>query len=171
MRYARAVALSIGCGLISACGPSHVVVLRTTPHATPGPLLEVVVRNGGIVEPLRISRGSRVAYAGLEEPLERAIADAAQPWALQHAAERPGGWQLLVELTRAEAKRRGEQISLVLGVRATLRSHQGNVYLAQTQSHCEEADRVLAKDAAPLFYRCMGGLGHELAGWLGSVRP
>jgi hypothetical protein len=159
---------------LAACGPAHVVPLTMLVPVTVQPPipLEVVTRESGISDPLHFSDGhSRVVFAGLEEPMGHAVATAAVPWAELHRADRPDGWQLLVELTQADVQRRSEQVVVTLGVRATLSTRQGNQYLAQTQAHCKQAAFVTPTNAAPVFYNCMMNVGRELAGWLGGVTP
>jgi hypothetical protein len=165
----RLVAL---CVLYAGCGPTALVPLTAaTPITnTPSAPLEVSTRSVGVRDPLRLS-GTRVAFAGLEEPLGHAVSTAVVPWALARRDERPEGWQLLVELIQAQVSQRERQVIVTLGVRATLRTRRGNVYLAQTQAHCKQAALVGPQEAAPVFYRCMTNLGRELAGWLGGVSP
>jgi hypothetical protein len=56
-----------------------------------------------------------------------------------------------------------------VGVRATLRARAGNVYLAQTQASCRQGGIVAPDQGAPIIYRCMTEVGHDLAGWLDGV--
>ena len=170
---ARALALA-SLAFVCACGPGalinlgSVVPITTTP---PGTIpLEIITHSVAIPDPLPIPF-SRVRYAGLEEPLGHAVATATVPWADLHRRDREGGWQLLVELVQADIERTESRMTVTLGVRATLRARVGNVYLAQTQTHCREAALVEPAQASPLFYSCMMNIGRELAGWLGGVTP
>jgi hypothetical protein len=86
-------------------------------------------------------------------------------------AQRPDGWQLQVELARARAEARHGAVTVTLWVRATLRGRGDNVYLGQTQAHCQRTSALPANEAAPLFFDCMARVGRELGGWLGGVEP
>jgi hypothetical protein len=158
----------------AGCGAPELVSLGAAVPVTPTPTeavpLEVVTRATAVRDPLPLG-GEHVAFSGLEETLGHAISTAAIPWAQGHRAERPEGWQLTVELTRAEAARRAGRVRVVLGVRATLRARTDRRYLAQTQAHCREAQVAEPGEAAPIFYRCMMSVGRELVGWLGGVQP
>ncbi len=119
-------------------------------------------------DPLPIS-GERVAVVGLDRELRSAIAVGAAPWSVRHADG--AGWQLTVELVRAEAARQNGRVVVALDVRATLRTHLGRVYLAQTQMHCRQAEVADTKGAAAVFYACTTSLGHDLGGWLAGIAP
>jgi hypothetical protein len=157
---------------VAGCGASQVVPLNAAIPIThlPAVPLEITTRSTAIRDPLPLGV-SGVRFAGLEEPLGHAVATATVQWAEAHADERPGGWQLLVELVQADVERPDERVIVTLGVRATLRRRQGNVYIAQTQAHCREAAHVAPAAAAPLFYGCMMDVGRNLAGWLGGLQP
>jgi hypothetical protein len=161
---------------LAACGPLHTLPLLTAAGAAvsaappPGGVLEVVTRGTGVADPLRVD-GTRIAYTDVEAALSTAVAAAAAPWADAHRAARPDGYQLFVELTRAQAQRRSGRTRVTLGVRATLRARQGLRYLAQTQAVCSQAAIAEAAAAAPVLYGCMTRIGRDLAGWLGAVEP
>jgi hypothetical protein len=43
------------------------------------------------------------------------------------------------------------------------------VYLAQSQASCRQGGLVPSTRGAPVMYRCMMEIGHDLAGWLDGV--
>ena len=148
--------------LLSAAG-----VPITEPTTVP---LEVVTRSTAVRDPLPL-RGSGVAYGDIEAGLGHAISSAAVPWADFHRGDRTAknGWQLFVEVTNVDAQFDGERVIFSVGVRATLRARAGNVYLAQTQASCRQGGIVAPDKGAPIIYRCMTEVGHDLAGWLDGV--
>lgn len=148
--------------LLSAAG-----VPVTEPTTQP---LEVVTRSTAVPDPLPLS-GSDVAYADVEAGLGHAIASAAVPWATAHRDDPAGksGWQLFVEVTTVGAEYERGRVIFSVDVRATLRARAGNVYLAQTQASCRQGGIVRANLGAPIIYRCMTEIGHNLAGWLDGV--
>ena len=160
----------------SACaGPKHVGLLGTvgipvTSTPTGSIPLEVVTRGTAVPDPLPV-RGSSVTYGDLEATLGMAVSSGGVPWAEAHRAVRPDGWQLFVELTRAEAEEDGDRLIVTLDVRATLRGRTGMVFLAQTQAHCREAGLVDAADGGPVVYACMSRVGRDLTAWLAAVEP
>ena len=124
----------------------------------------------GLTGPLRV-RGTGVVYTDLGPALSAEIGRAVQPFGDRHRMERPGGWELLIEVTQADARRRAGQVAVALSIRATLRARTGQLYLAQTQRYCSETGSVRPEEAAPVFLGCMNTLGRELGGWLGGVSP
>jgi hypothetical protein len=161
------VCLWMGCAATVVPLDTAVPVTDTTPRAVP---LEVVTRAIGVPEPLPLA-GAAARYRDLELSLGHAVSTAVVPWADAHRDERAGGWQLLVELTGARARRQEGQVEVTLTARATLRGRVGHVYLGQTQAHCHARAPAAATAAAPIFYGCMMSLGRELAGWLGGIQP
>jgi len=139
----------------------------TPPRGVP---LEVVTRSTAVRDPLPVA-GSGVSYADVETTLGLAVSSATVPWADAHKTQRPGGWQLFVELIQAEAEDRDGRLVVTLSVRATLRARDGNAYLAQTQASCRQGGVVPAERGATVMYACMSRVGRDLAGWLGSVEP
>jgi hypothetical protein len=131
--------------------------------------LEIVTRSTAVPDPLPM-RGSDVSYADVEAALGHAVATATVPWADRHR-EHAGanGWQLSVEMTSADAEYDGARAVFTLGVRATLRARDGNVYLAQTQAACRQGGVVPPAQGASVMYRCMNEVGHQLASWLDGV--
>jgi hypothetical protein len=157
---------------LCACA-RHVIALPAVPIENPPPgtpSIEVIARSMGAPTPLPL-KGSDVAFVAVEQAIALAVAPALRPWAEAHPTARPGGWQLLVDLHRARAERQHGNLSVSLSVWATLRARDGNRYIAQTQAYCKQARFAEPRDAAPIFYACMGELGRELAGWLGGVQP
>lgn len=161
--------------LPTACsGSSHVIPLLgaagvpvTAPVTVP---LEVVTQSTAVPDPLPV-RGSDVAYADVEGALGHAIASATVPWAQEHRKHSTGqsGWQLFAEITNASADYDDGRVIFTMTVRATLRARAGNVYLAQSQASCRQGGVVPAERGAPVMYRCMMQVGHQLAGWLDGV--
>jgi hypothetical protein len=132
--------------------------------------LEVVTRSTAVRDPLPVD-GSGVAFADLEGALGHAISSAAVPWADAHRAQRPEGWQLVVEVIKAESEFSGGRLRIALDTRATLRTRVGNEYIAQTQVRCREAGLTTPEQGGPVVYSCMTHLGRDIAGWLGGVEP
>lgn len=169
--FAVAIAGSTsGCGgtqhvaLLSAAG---IPVTSSPAGAIP---LEVVTRGTAVPDPLPV-RGTSVVYGDLEAALGLAVSSAGVPWAQAHREKRADGWQLFVELTRAEAEEQHERLIVTLDVRATLRGRAGNVYLAQTSAHCRQAGLVEAASGGPVVYACMTRIGRDLTSWLSAVQP
>jgi hypothetical protein len=161
--------LAMGCG-----GPGHVVPLLTAagvPLTEPTTVpLEVVTRSTAVRDPLPVE-GSGVVYGDVEAALGHAVSSATVPWADAHRTGpgSKGGWQLFVELTGADASYDDGRVIFSLAVRATLRARAGNVYLAQTQASCRQGGIGDPENGAPVMYRCMKELGHDLEGWLDGV--
>ncbi len=131
--------------------------------------IEVITRkNNSVIDPLPV-RGAGIAFGDVEASLGHAVASATVPWAEKNRGVRPEGWQLLVDLVQADALRRGEEVEVSFGVRATLRTRVGNHYIAQTQAHCRRSAAVEPRGAAPVVFDCMARVGRELSGWLGGI--
>jgi hypothetical protein len=148
--------------LLSAAG-----IPRTDTTTVP---LEVVTRSTAVRDPLPL-RGTDVAYGDIEAGLGHAISTAAVPWADSHRTHGTAkkGWQLFVEVTNVDATYEDRRVVFSVGVRATLRARAGNVYLAQTQASCMQGGIAPPAGGAPIIYRCMMEVGHDLAGWLDGV--
>ena len=160
-----------GCGgtgstvaLLSAAG---MPVTQTPGKEIP---LEIVTRSTGIPDPLPVE-GSSVNFGDVETTLGHAISTAAVPWADAHRAQRPEGWQLFVELTRAEATYHGGRLVVTLGLRATLRTRSTRTYLAQTQANCKQGAVLPVENGAAVIFTCMEQMGRDLSGWLGQIEP
>jgi hypothetical protein len=172
MRSLAAAALVLsaaGCGggtevvpLLAAAG-----IPLTSPATVP---LEVVTRSTAVHDPLPL-RKTKVAYGDVEAGLGYAVSSATTAWAASHrrGSTTKDGWQLFVEIVNADAEYDEGRVIVSVGVRATLRSRAGNVYLAQTQTSCRQGGIVRPDGGAPIMYRCMMEVGHDLAGWLEGV--
>jgi hypothetical protein len=158
-----------GCGETTTIIPLLSAAGIPTAEATTVPL-EVVTRSTAVRDPLPL-RGTDVAYGDIEAGLGHAISSAAVPWADSHRNHGTArkGWQLFVEVTNVEATYEDRRVIFSVGVRATLRARAGNVYLAQTQASCRQGGIVSPDKGAPIIYRCMMEVGHDLAGWLDGV--
>jgi hypothetical protein len=131
--------------------------------------LEVITQSTAVPDPLPV-HGANVSYAEIESALGHAVASATVPWAERHRDDAGGrGWQLFVEMTNGDASYDAGRVIFTMTVRATLRARAGNVYLAQTQASCRQGGLVPAERGAPVMYRCMMQVGHQLAGWLDGV--
>ena len=178
------------CVLSTAC-MSHVLPLvpeppaATPPSATPPgatppvppatvatpALVDVVTRLAGAADPL-VVRGRPWQFSELEHALGRATATAVAPWAQAHRAERAGGWQIQLDLIKADASWQNGMLATNLGVRATLRGMTGQVYLAQTQTFCSASGPAQTEqEGRDLVWRCLAAYGRNLAGWLDGVKP
>jgi len=162
--------------MFTACGGARVVPLLATAGIpvtrTPSPQvpLEVVTKSTAVRDPLPVG-GTRVAYGDVESALGHAVSSAAAPWASSRRAQRPEGWQLVVEIVDAEAEHSGGRLVVTLGVRATLRARAGNLHLAQGETACRNAGLVAPEHGAEVMYGCMQRIGRDLAGWLAAVEP
>jgi bacillopeptidase F (M6 metalloprotease family) len=150
--------------LLTAAG---IPVTYTPPREVP---LEIVTRSTAVKDPL-VVHGSDVSYADLEGALGHAITTATIPWAEEHVKDRPGGWQLSVEVIEAKAEYDAGRLIVTMNTRSTLRTRQDHVYLAQTQTPCREAGLTIPEKGAPVIYSCMSRIGRDLASWLGGVNP
>jgi hypothetical protein len=130
--------------------------------------LEVVTRSTAVKDPLPVT-GTHVNFADLEGALGHAISTATVPWADAHKNARPGGLQLVVDVTEAHADWDAGRMSVTLTTRATLRTRRDHDYIAQTQASCREAGLTEATQGASVIYGCMTRLGRDLAGWLGGT--
>ena len=133
------------------------------------PLLEVIPSSSGAPDPVPVW-GASIVYGGMAAAAGQAIAAAAQPWAARHAAERAGGWQLLVELVRAEADAEAGRLTVEIETRVTLRGTVGQIHLGQTRGYCKVSD-AFAGNGAPVVQQCLARLARDLAGWLDGISP
>ncbi|HLK92022.1 MAG TPA: hypothetical protein VKZ18_19175 [Polyangia bacterium] len=131
--------------------------------------IDVVASVAGGADPLPVA-GSRLAYEGLTPLTGYLVAEATRPWAERHRASRPGGWQLLVEITRSDAELRAARLTIEVDVRVTLRATVGQTDLAQTQGHCKVTDAFLG-DGSPVVTACLERLSRDVAGWLQGRAP
>jgi hypothetical protein len=165
------VCLLSGCGSTSNTIPLlHAAGAPVTLTPTKAVPLEVVTRSTGVPDPMPVA-GSSTSYAELETALGIAVSTAAAPWADDHKSARPGGWQLTVDVTRAEASYSAGRLFVTINARATLRGRQSHEYLAQSLVACEQAGLVPENEGSEVIYSCMSRVGRDIAGWLGSVEP
>jgi hypothetical protein len=131
-----------------------------TAAAASDPSFEVIARTGSVRDPLPVS-GSNVAYADLERALGQAVVRGVHP---RHDQT------LAVELIAAEADYANSRVSISLVVRATLRTREGNAFVAQTQAICRDAAIVRPESGASVVWSCMTQLGRDLGGWLDGIK-
>lgn len=164
---------------LAASGCSSAPATVPLLHAAGAPLtltpaksvpIEVMTRSTAVEDPLPVS-GSNVSYADLEAAIGIAISTAVAPWAFDHQNQRPAGWQLALDVTRAEAAYKGGRFFITINARVTLRDRASRDYLAQSLVECRQAGLVPENEAAPVIYSCMSRMGRDIAGWLGSVQP
>jgi len=160
--------------LVTGCGARRTVPLLASAGipitATPTVPLEIVTRSTSVRDPLPVS-GSSVAYGDFEAALGHAVASAAVPWADANRTRRPGGWQLFVEVTQAEAEHDGARLLVTVGVRATLRARVGGAHIGQTETACRDGGLVEADRGAPVLYACLQRIGRDLTSWLAAAEP
>lgn len=132
--------------------------------------LEVVTRSTSVRDPLPVS-GTGVVYGDFEAALGHAVSSAAVPWADKNQGRRPGGWQLFVEVIKAEAEHDGTRMIVTIGVRATLRARVGGAHIAQTETACRDGGLVPPDRGAPVLYGCMTRIGRDLTSWLAAADP
>jgi hypothetical protein len=130
-----------------------------TAAATSDPTFEVVARTAGIKDPLPVT-GASVEYADLERALGAAVVRAVRP---RHEHT------LTVELIAATADYAQTRLRISLVARATLRSHEGNAFIAQTQAICRDAALVSPDAGGAVVWACMVRLGRDLGGWLDGL--
>jgi len=170
----RALLFALVASLPGGCVESSEVVpllaggLPLTPPTTVP--LRVVTRSTAVVDPVHV-RGSGISFSDIEAALGHAVASATVPWAdaRRGIASTGEGWELLVEVIHDAADYDDGRIVFSMAVRATLYQRAGNVYLAQTQANCRQADVAPARRGASALLRCMTGIGRDLAGWLDGV--
>ena len=144
------------------------IELKPGPARPPTGALEVVAAGVGVEEPLPVS-GSRLVFAQVCAAASDAIATACGAWARRHRLERPGGWQLQVELVRAQATRLPEQVEVELEARVTLRARAGRAHLGQTRGYCKVQGP--AEALSKVMTQCLERMAADLAGWLEGVQP
>ncbi len=166
---ATAIAALAGCGaqrIVPLLSSSGIPITRS--HGSVP--LEIVTRSTSVRDPLPVS-GASVVYGDFEAALGHAVSSAAVPWADENRARRPGGWQLFVEVIKAEAEHDGARMIVTIGVRATLRARVGGAHIAQTETACRDGGLVRADDGAPVLYACMTRIGRDLTSWLAAADP
>jgi hypothetical protein len=131
-----------------------------TSAAASDPSFEVVARTAGVKDPLPVD-GASVAYADLESALGQAVIRAVRP---RH------DHTLTVELIAADASYAHTRLAVSLVARATLRTHEGNAFVTQTQVVCRDAALTSPEAGASVVWSCMTRLGRDLGGWLDGVK-
>jgi hypothetical protein len=159
----------------AACGSRRIVPLLSSagiPLTRPNGSvpLEVVTRSTSVRDPLPVS-GTSIVYGDFEAALGHAVSSAAVPWVAENQRRRPGGWQLFVEVIKAEAEHDGTRLIVTIGVRATLRARVGGAHIAQTETACRDGGLVAADEGAPVLYGCMTRIGRDLTSWLAAADP
>jgi hypothetical protein len=160
---------------LAGCLSPRVVSLdasRVLPELTgkAAPLLDVVSENTSGTDPLPVA-GSSFEFQYVSSALGGFIGAAVRDWAERHRAQRVGGWQVFVELTRSRADVSDGRLTVELDARITLRGAIGLVYLAQTPGHCKEALPFDPKNASVPAYQCMERMAKDIAGWVEAVSP
>ena len=174
----RPAALLLALALGAGCEPPSTVVrllhvsgAPQTYTPPPGAPLEVVARTTSVRDPMPVD-GSPISYGELEPALAHAVASAAVPWAESHPIKAgASGYQIVVEMTRAEARFDGSRTEVWFDLGVTLRTRERRRYIAQTHVRCDEAAPVAPNDGGPLVYSCLTGMSRDLAGWLGGIDP
>jgi len=153
---------------LAACGGSERFVRVvpdgiTTGAASPpaDPTFEVVARVAGVHDPLPVA-GAEVAFVDLERALGQAVVRAVAP---KH------DHVLTVELVAGDARYAEGRLAVSLVARATLRTREGNTFVAQTQVVCRDGATLPARDGARVVWSCMARLAKDLAGWLDGLPP
>jgi hypothetical protein len=148
-----------------ACGRHIVPVVPNgipdtgTSSAPADPTFEVVARIAGARDPLPVG-GTHVSFADLETALNRAVLRAVRP---RHDSV------LTVELIHADATYSNTRLSVVLVVRATLRTRYGDEFVAQKQVICRDGAIIAPDQGAAVIWSCMTRLGQDLGGWLDGL--
>jgi hypothetical protein len=157
------------------CVP-EVIPLRpdpaSIPAATASPLVEVIPSLSGGSDPMPV-RGGRFLFGDLAGATARFAAAAARPWAERHAADRPGGWQMLVEIVRSDAELDDWHLTVEIETRVTLRGARGPIHLGQTRGYCKVSDVISDEPGAGsrVVFQCLERMGRDLAGWLEGLGP
>jgi len=151
---------------LAACGGPIVIPLRSAAPAQPSRPsqsggLEVVTQSSEASDPLPVS-GTDVSYSELDSSLRQVVRAAAAPWAAE-------GWRISLDIIGAEAEHTNRRLHVSIGVRATLRTKVGNIYLGQTEAACRDSANLPAEKGQEVVRSCMMQLASAMAGWLGSV--
>jgi hypothetical protein len=150
---------------------THTIPLRAMREPAPvSQALEVVASTAGAPDPLPVS-GAHLAYSGVALAAGRLVAAAAAPWAARHVAERPQGWQIRLELVRAEAEAHDGELTVEIDARVTMHATAGEIHLGQTHGYCKETGELAGGDGSSVVYRCLDRLSRDVAGWLEGLNP
>jgi hypothetical protein len=140
------------------------------PRPASGGALEVVPSASSEADPVRVG-GTNTAFGGVAVAAARWVSAAAAPWAQRHAVERPGGWQMLLEVVRAEAEARDGRITIEIEGRVTVRATVGQVHIGQARCYCKESGDLSGGDGSPVVSRCLERMSRDLVGWLEGLNP
>ena len=140
------------------------------PPTAAAPPIEVVATVAGGSDPLRVDCGG-FAFGGVARATGAYVAAAVEPWAERHREVRPGGWQLLVELTRSGAGLHDGVMTMELETRITLRARAGQLHLAQTRGYCKTVDTVAEREPTKVARQCLERMARDLGDWLEGVSP
>jgi hypothetical protein len=164
----RLLSFALAAGLLAAGCERHHIELQSKQllgEATGrAPQLHVTCALEGPTEPVPVG-GTNVDLLGVRRTIEDVVSADLQPWAAR--ANRKGGWELSLELFRAQGSETHGVVTAELTVRATLSSTIGEVNASQTRRDCKETGAE--PDAA--FYACIKSLAHDLSGWIEGVQP
>ena len=158
-------AAAVGC-------PVRVIPLRAErpPLPAAGQALEVIPSLAGAADPMPV-RFTDIAFGDVAVTTARLIAAAAAPWAARHARERPGGWQMLLEIVRSDAEVREGRLTVEIEARVTVRATAGQMHIGQTRGYCRQSDDLGGGDGSPVVNRCLERMSRDLAGWLEGLNP
>jgi len=168
-RRVRPVCILLG---LCACAP------RTLPLSPHGPplrppghqgVLEVSISLSSGVDPLAVD-GESLSLTGVADALADYVAVAGEPWAERNQGQRPGGWQLQIDVLRATARAEDDRLTVELEAQVTLRALSGRRHLAQTRAYCHRTE-ALDPDPRAAVHHCMQRLAHDVSGWLDGTSP
>jgi hypothetical protein len=122
-------------------------------------------------DPLPID-STDVSFEGVVHALEQHVERSTWDWADRHVADRPGGWEMHLELVRAGSNVGEGQVTVELDARVTLRGAAGHEHLGQTTGHCKQTElATTSEQIGAVAHLCMEHLARDLAGWLEGVKP
>jgi len=132
-------------------------------------VLEVSISVSGGVDPLAIA-GESVSLTGVADALADYVAVASEQWAAHNQGQRPGGWQLQVDVLKAAARAEDDRLTVELEAQVTLRALSGRRHLAQTRAYCHQTEGM-GPDPRAAVHHCMERLAHDVSGWLDGTSP
>ncbi len=167
--------IALAATALAACLPVRVISLEPdqillSKTGSAEPALDVIGQVSGGADPLPVA-GAFISFSNVAVALGRIVSAATQEWAVRNRERRPGGWQLLVELTRSRAEAHDQRLTVELEARITLRGLVGHVHLGQTTAHCVDTAPLAAGRPAQAVYECMERMARDLAGWVEAVNP
>ena len=143
--------------------------LPATQSGAQRPVEVVGIASSG-VDPLSVS-GTNLVFDGLPRAVAEYVTTAAAPWGLRHLSERPGGWQMLIELVRGEADAGDGHLAVALEARVTLRTRAGQEHIGQTSGYCRVREPLAAYQPARIVYLCIERMSRDIASWLERLHP